>query len=338
MIERNRDLKEMNTFMVPVKAHYFGLAESVEHVVEILKSDEWKTAEKKVVLGGGSNMLFVTDNIDFVLKNEIGGVGVAYQDTETITIRVGAGEPWASFVLWAADKGYWGIENLAHIPGTVGAAPVQNIGAYGVEVESVISKVDCVHRETLEQKTFSHEECDFSYRNSIFKKERDTYIITNVYFVLQKNGTPNLTYKPVAEAFSESDISKLTPREIADAIIAIRQSKLPEVGEIGMAGSFFKNPIIEQDHFHKLQVVFPDVKYFEMENGDIKVSAGWLLDELGYKGLAEGNVGNYEKHALIVTHNGKGTGLEVYEHIQNIMKKVKDVYNLDLELEVNIIT
>ncbi len=336
MIETNKNLKDLNTFMVPAIAHYFAIAINNESLYKILASDEWSESKKHLVLGGGSNMLFVNNYDGFVLKNEITGIDITQEDSNSITVRVGAGENWHNFVMWSVKHNYWGIENLAYIPGTVGAAPVQNIGAYGVEVASVISSVEYVLLPNTEKKVIFKNECDFDYRQSIFKKNPEKYIITHVYITLQKNGKALLEYGRVADSLIEKGIKNPTSQDIAEIIIDIRKSKLPEVGEVGMAGSFFKNPIVSKEVFENLKIRFPEIKYFQLENGMIKIPAGWILDELGYRGFHDGNVGNYEKHALVLIHNGQGTGAEIYKHVQNIIKKVYDIFAIDLEPEVNI--
>ncbi|MGB0925109.1 MAG: UDP-N-acetylmuramate dehydrogenase [Minisyncoccia bacterium] len=336
-IEEYKNIKEYNTFMVPAVARYFACATDNESLYAILASDQWSRSEKHLVLGGGSNMLFIDNYDGFVLKNEIAGIDIVRESDVDITMRVGAGESWHDFVMWSVERGYWGIENLAYIPGTVGGAPVQNIGAYGVDVSSVIDSVEYVALPDAEKKIRFHDECEFGYRNSWFKKNIGTHIISHVYIILQKNGTPVLSYGKVAEVLREKNITQPTAQNIADVIIEIRQSKLPEVGEIGMAGSFFKNPVISRSGFDKLQNKIPDIKYFALDNGDIKIPAGWILDYLGYKGFQNGNAGNYKKHALVVTHNGQGTGAEVWSHVQDIIAKVQDEFGIVLEPEVNVI-
>lgn len=350
MLEENKNLKELNTFMVPVSARYFATVKDNDSLYKILASDEWSQSGKHLILGGGSNILFVDDYNGFVLKNEIKGVDITAEDEVSVTVRVGAGENWHDFVMWSVENEYWGIENLVYIPGTVGAAPVQNIGAYGVEVKSSINSVEYISLPEVEKKMILKNECDFGYRNSIFKKNPEKYIITYVYFKLQKKANAILDYGQVSEALLKREIKNPTSKDIAEIIIGIRKSKLPEIGEIGTAGSFFKNPIVSNEDFNKIKSKFPDIKYFELEDGNVqgelqnkrgcpgvKIPAGWILDELGYKGFQDGNVGNYKNHALVITHNGKGTGKDIYNHVKNIIKKVKEVFGINLEPEVNII-
>ncbi len=336
-IEREKNLKSLNTFMVPAVARYFASVQNEDEAREIFQSDEWQLAKERFVLGGGSNILFTRDIDGFVLKNEIRGREVLDENDEEVVIRVGAGESWHDFVMWSVERDLWGIENLVYIPGTVGAAPVQNIGAYGVEAKSTIQKVEYIDLEDFEENSIDNRDCEFAYRDSIFKKNPGKYFITHVVFKLHKKGEAVANYGRVAEALEEKDIQNPNSKDIAEIIMEIRKSKLPEIGEIGTAGSFFKNPIISQEAFEKIRENFPEVRYFALENDLVKIPAGWLLDELGYKGFMQGHVGNYKNHALIIVHDGEGTGQEVYEHVQNIMQRVKEVFGIALEPEVNIL-
>ncbi len=336
MIEKSKNIKAYNTFMVPVVARYFAIVYDCPSLYQILASDEWSRAEKKMVLGGGSNILFTKDYEGFIIKNEMKGIDIMNEDAESIIVRVGAGEGWDNFVMWSVERGYWGIENLALIPGTVGGSPVQNIGAYGVEVGDYIDSIECISLDTSEKKIYLHDDCAFGYRTSIFKQHPGDAMITYVYFKLQKQGIPVLQYGGVAEVCAERGLVHPTPMDIARVIIDIRKSKLPDVGEIGMAGSFFKNPVVSEEYFITLQKRFPTILHFKSDEG-IKIPAGWLLEFLGYKGFQDGNVGNYDKHALVVTHNGQGTGREVWDHVQNIIQKTYDIFGIQLEPEVNIV-
>ncbi len=337
MIEEYKDLKKFNTFMVPTTAKYFVRIKEGEEIKKIVLSKEWKSSKKYLVLGGGSNILFVSDYNGFVLKNEIIGIDIIEENDEYIIVRVGAGENWHNFVMWSVERGLWGIENLVYIPGTVGAAPVQNIGAYGVEVKSSIYSIEYIDLKDSKLNIINGKDCEFGYRNSFFKKKNGRHFITHVIFKLYKKGQAILDYGELAEVIKEKNIKVPNPNDIANIIIEIRKSKLPEINEVGNAGSFFKNPIIYREALEKIKIKFPDIKYFELDNGGIKISAGWILDELGYKDFAGGHVGNYKKHALIIVHDGDGTGEEIYEYIQSIKKDVRDIFGIELEPEVNII-
>lgn len=335
MIEKNKNLKEMNSFMAPISAKYFAAPKNNAELYYVLKSEEWNSSQEKFILGGGSNILCTRD-LEFVLHPKFSSIDIVFEDDEMLRVRVGAGVNWNDFVMWSVDRNLWGIENLVYIPGNVGACPVQNIGAYGIEVSAVIHSVEYVSLPDAEKKIKFNNECDFSYRNSWFKKNRGKHIISYVYFDLKKNTNPILDYGLVKEKLEELKREKISSKDVADVIKKIRQSKLPELGEIGMAGSFFKNPVVDDDKFKFILEKFPEVKYFDVDNGK-KIPAGWILEELGYRGYQKGNVGNYEKHALVVTHNGEGTGEEVYKHVQEIITKVKEVFDIDLEPEVIIL-
>lgn len=337
MIEINKNLKDLNTLMVSTIARYFARVQNDTELHTLLASDEWLGSKKHLILGGGSNVLFVDDYDGFVLKNEIKGIEVLGENNNELIVRVGAGENWHNFVMWSVENDYWGIENLIYIPGTVGAAPVQNIGAYGVEVKSSIQNIEYVDLEHGTIKNITNKDCEFSYRNSFFKQNPEKYFITYVIFKLQKNKKIISSYEPVARALEEKKMKNPSSYDIAEIIMEIRKSKVPDIKEIGTAGSFFKNPIISRKEFEKIQNKFSKIKYFELENNLIKIPAGWILDELKYKGYMNGHIGNYKNHALIVIHDGQGTGREIYEHVLDIIKKTKEVFDINLEPEVKII-
>lgn len=337
MIEQNKNLKELNTFMVPALARYYARVSSKKELYSVIASSEWSASEKHFILGSGSNILFTKDYDGFVLKNEIMGIDCVYEDQDSVRYRVGAGENWNDFVHFIASKSLWGIENLAYIPGVVGASPVQNIGAYGVEVASVISSVEYVDLSDAEHKIRFKDECDFSYRSSWFKKNNSSHIITHVNFSFLKKNKANVSYGLVAQRLEEKGISNPAPKDLVSVITEIRKTKLPELGEIGMAGSFFKNPVVSPDLHRKLLTKHHDLVSYDLGEEGYKIPAGWLLEKAGYKNFKTGNVGNYEKHALIETHNGKGSGEEVYKHVQDIIKTIDDMFSIQLVPEVIIL-
>lgn len=330
------ELNTFSTFMVQATARYFVSVSSVEDVKELIKTDTWKN-NTHYLLGEGSNTLFVGNYEGLVVKNAIEGLEVISEDERTVTIKVGAGENWHQLVLWSLDQGLWGFENLSLIPGTVGAAPVQNIGAYGVEIKDTILEVLAIDTETSEEKVFSNAQCNFSYRNSIFKEHEGRYIITYVVFKLHKQGHPVTEYDRVQEELDAMNISNPTPSDVAQAIITIRDSKLPRVGELGTAGSFFKNPVVDEQKAQQLLEEFPDMKQFPVEDG-VKLSAAWLIDYLGYKGVQEGSVGTYNKHALVLINYGGASGTQVWNFAQKIITHVQQVFGVTLEAEVRIIS
>jgi UDP-N-acetylmuramate dehydrogenase len=327
------ELNTFSTFMVSAKARYFCSVASVEDIQELITHPLWNDHDH-YILGEGSNTLFISDVNLLVVKNEIKGLEVISEDDESLTVSVGAGENWDHFVGWTLDQKLWGVENLILIPGTVGASPVQNIGAYGVEVSDTIVSVTAVDTESGEVKSFSPQDCEFSYRDSIFKRNPGRYLITHVLFRLSKVACPVLTYDRVQQELG--DIPSPTPRDVASAVARIRDAKLPRVGELGTAGSFFKNPIISKQQAQELQEQFPDMKQFEVDGG-VKLSAAWLIDHLGFKGKREGNVGTYHQHALVLVNHGGASGAEVRDFAQSIITKVEETFGITLEAEINII-
>ena len=331
------ELNTFSTFMVQATARYFVSIDSEVSFQELLDHEVWRDNEH-YFLGEGSNTLFSGNYEGLIIKNDIQGLEVVSEDTETITIRVGAGENWHNLVLWSLDQKLWGFENLALIPGTVGAAPVQNIGAYGVEVQETVSQVDAVDTTTGEIVTLFNEDCNFSYRNSVFKEHPGKYFIFYVYFVLQKQGAPVLSYGRVAEVLEEKNIENPSPQEVAAAIISIRDSKLPRVGDVGTAGSFFKNPLVSTEKSQELQVLFPDIVMYPSEEGSVKISAAWLIEYCGYKGVRHGQTGTYEKHALVLINHGGALGSEVWDFAQMIISDVQKKFGITLEPEVRVIS
>ena len=335
-IQEYVELNTFSTFMVGAQARYFTSVSSVEDIQKLLKNEIW-TEVPHYILGEGSNTLFAKDYDGLVIKNEIIGLEVISEDDESMIVRVGAGENWHNFVLWAVDQDLWGIENLVLIPGTVGASPVQNIGAYGVEVSEVITEVEVVNIETGELVVLKNEDCGFEYRNSLFKQKPERYFITQVSFKLKKNGAVVLTYHQVQEELDKLGSKDITPKDVATAIVTIRDSKLPRIGELGTAGSFFKNPIVSAEKASSLLKEFPEMKQFPLEQGEVKLSAAWLIEHIGYKGYKSADVGTYHKHALVLVNHGGARGSEVWDFAQEIILKVKEVFGVDLEPEVQVI-
>lgn len=335
IIEKNKSLKDMNTFMVDVSACLFARVDSVKKLHGIMELESWGTAKKHLVLGGGSNVLFSKDYDGFMLKNEIMGIQVSQENEDEVIFRVGAGESWHDFVMFTVERDLWGIENLALIPGMVGASPVQNIGAYGSQVSDVIVDVDYVSLQDGVSHKKNNLECNFSYRDSWFKQNPQENFITHVSFRLFKKRKANTSYGRLSEKLDEKGILNPSPLQMAELVIDIRQTKLPAVGEVGMAGSFFKNPVVSAAAYNSLNKKFPDIKAFPVEEG-YKIPAGWILEKIGCRGAWKGNVGNYEKHALVVVHNGKGTGQEVLDYVHELISKVQNEFGINLEPEVNI--
>ena len=336
-IQKNFSLKEFNTFHLEVFAKYFCEINNLDDLNSLISKDQFRN-EEKLVLGGGSNILFTKDFDGIVIKNSMSEVKVISENGDSILIEVGAGYDWDKFVEYTINTGLNGLENLSLIPGTAGASPIQNIGAYGVEVKDVIKSVKGFSLDSLEQKSFSNSECKFGYRNSIFKNElKNNFIVTSVLFKLSKDGKTNSNYEAIKNYLSEKNILDVTPSEVRNAVIEIRKSKLPDPKEFGNAGSFFKNPVISKKEFDVIKYNFPDLNGYQVGDESIKISAGWLIEKCGLKGKRLGNVGVYEKQALVIVNYGKASGVEILEFSKMIQNEVESKFNIELINEVNII-
>ncbi|QXP62348.1 UDP-N-acetylmuramate dehydrogenase [Polaribacter sp. HaHaR_3_91] len=333
-IQQNTSLKNYNTFGISVNAKRFISIDSVYQLQQLLK------VEKDLFLiSGGSNMLLTKDIEKLVVHLAIKGISIDYEDENAVYITVNAGENWHDFVLWCVSENYGGIENLSLIPGNVGTCPIQNIGAYGVEVKDTITKVEVLDIETGKLVQFSNEDCSFGYRNSIFKNEvKGKYIITSVSFKLTKtNHHLNSSYGAINTELTSKNITKPTLKDISDAVIAIRKSKLPDPKEIGNSGSFFKNPVIAATQFLELQKDFPTIPSYKISDTEVKVPAGWLIEQAGFKGKRFGNYGVHEKQALVLVNYGNATGKEIYQLAEKIKETIFNKFGIPLEIEVNII-
>lgn len=335
-IQENISLKLLNTFGFDQTARFFTVVESKES----LKSALTWAREKEVrilILGGGSNVLLTEDFEGLVIKMEMKGIELVREDENHIWVKVGAGEVWHDLVCYAIERNWAGIENLSLIPGTVGASPMQNIGAYGVEISEVFDSLEALNRLTLEMKTFSADACQFGYRKSVFKYTlKDQYVICSVTFKLNKVPEFHVAYGAIQEVLKEKGIERLTIKAVSDAVIEIRRSKLPDPTEIGNAGSFFKNPTIPKSQFDALKSEFPEMPGYPNQDG-IKVPAGWLIEQAGWKGKRTGQVGVHAKQALVLVHYGKGKGSEVKTLSQQIEQSVREKFGIDLDAEVNFI-
>lgn len=327
-------LKNYNTFGLDIKAN------EVLRISDVFDLNEIKSPKNYFILGGGSNVLFTSDLDKGVILNETKGIEAVSEDKEDIVLRVASGENWHQFVMYCVDHGFGGIENLSLIPGSVGAAPMQNIGAYGVEVKDVITKVEAYHLAKKELHSFSSEECEFGYRESVFKRKlKGEYFIAFVYFKLSKSKHQiNTSYGAIKEVLDSKGIDTPTIIDVSEAVIEIRRSKLPDPKEIGNSGSFFKNPVIPKLHFNQLLEQFPDIKSYPVDEEHVKVPAGWLIESLGWKGKRVGNTGSHAKQALVLVNYGNASGEEIKNLSEEIKASVKTTYNIDLETEVNIIS
>ncbi len=328
----NHSLKDLNTFGIDVNARDFIV---IEHETDLFRWVESHGYEDIHVLGGGSNLLLTQDIDGYLLKNEIKGIEIIVEDEETVLVEVGGGENWHEFVLWAVEHGYGGIENMSLIPGTVGAAPIQNIGAYGVELKDVFEGLNAFHWEKGEEWVFTKEECGFGYRDSVFKRAlRNKVFITRVYLRLTKqNHSLNTSYGAISKELTGKAVSI---RSISDAVIAIRQSKLPDPKVLGNSGSFFKNVELSKETFSNLQEAFPSVPHYIMDEQTIKVPTAWLIDQCGFKGVRYGETGCYEKQPLVLVNYGHATGAEILEFSKKVQKKVQEKFNVRISPEVNI--
>ncbi len=335
-MQHNISLKAFNTFGVDAVAHSFITVSSVaqlEHVFnDIITPDQ-----SYLILGGGSNMLFTQDYNGVIVKNEIEGIDVVNEDEEHVYVKAGAGVNWHEFVLHCINHGWGGVENLSLIPGTVGAAPVQNIGAYGVELKDVLHSLRFWDIRKQQLISFDNAACAFGYRNSIFKKDlKGLAVICDVTFRLTKQHKVKVGYGAIQDQLAKQGITDPTIRDVSNAVIAIRSSKLPDPKLIGNAGSFFKNPVVTQHFFENLQKCYPDVVAYP-SGADVKLAAGWLIEQVGWKGFHEGSVGCYEKQALVLVNFGGATGKEILHLAQRIQASVKGKFDVELEMEVNVI-
>lgn len=326
----------MNTFGIDVSAGLFTSVQTTEHVQELVLSSSFQT-NKRLIIGGGSNILFTTNFNGLVVKNEIKGREIVSEDSNHFVVRAGAGENWHSFVSWCVDKGYAGLENLSLIPGCVGASPMQNIGAYGVEMKDVFHSLEAISTEDGTRKEFTPTECSFGYRESVFKnKEKDRWIIVSVNFKLNKRPVFLTNYGAIEAELERMGVEHLTIRAIANAVINIRKSKLPDPKVLGNAGSFFKNPVIELEHFNTLKLKYPSMPSFPVSERAVKVPAGWLIETAGWKGKKIGDCGVHAHQALVLVNYGGSRGSEILELSTMIMGDISEKFQIQLEREVNI--
>ncbi|MFL5729810.1 MAG: UDP-N-acetylmuramate dehydrogenase [Cytophagaceae bacterium] len=336
-IQRDVSLKGLNTFGIEAKASYFGEFHSVAELQNLIVSPEFQQMEK-LILGGGSNLLFTKDFEGVVLHNRIMGREILEQDDEMAFVRAGSGENWHEFVLFCIENGFGGLENLSLIPGTVGAAPMQNIGAYGVEIKDTFSYLEAVNINDGKIHTFDKEACRFGYRDSVFKKElKGQFIITCVVFRLSKKPQFNTSYGAIKTTLEEMGVKELSIKAISDAVCHIRRSKLPNPAEIGNAGSFFKNPEIPEGQYEKLKSQFPEIPCYKTLPGLVKVPAGWLNEQCGWKGKVVGQTGVHKNQALVLVNYGNASGSEVKKLSEDIKKSVREKFSIELETEVNIV-
>lgn len=336
-IQENRSLKPYNTFGIEVPARHFVEITSTEDLKELFQNSKWQK-EGHLILGGGSNILFTKDFEGIVIKNGIRGIRVESENDREVVVTAGAGESWHDLVMYCVDKGYGGIENLSLIPGTVGAAPIQNIGAYGVELKDTFKQLKAFNILERTIETFDREACRFGYRDSIFKTSlKGQYFITEVTLRLSKNPIVNTSYGAISQTLEEQGITQPSIKDVSRAVIRIRRSKLPDPSEIGNAGSFFKNPEISGKDFEGLKEKFPDIPSYPGSNGTVKIAAGWLIEQCGLKGYRKDYAGIHEKQALVLLNFGNAQGSDILALAEKVKSEVQNKFGVGLTNEVNIV-
>ena len=334
-IQENISLRGYNTFGIDASARLFSSFHIVEELSELL---DFNRHVPVLILGGGSNILFTKDYDGLVLKNDIRGIEIVKQDEEFVYIKVGAGENWHQFVLYCIGNGHAGIENLSLIPGNVGASPMQNIGAYGVEIKEVFHELKAFHLGEKTNYVFGLNDCEFGYRESIFKRRyKDQFVILTVTYKLRRKPIFNTRYGALEQEIERMGVKEITIRDISQAVINIRSSKLPDPKVIGNAGSFFKNPSIAKEKYERLKVDFPGIIGYPNNDGSVKLAAGWLIEQCGWKGFREGDAGVHVNQALVLVNYNNAKGDEIYELSEQIVLSVKSRFDVTLEREVNIV-
>jgi UDP-N-acetylmuramate dehydrogenase len=335
-IQNNISLKKYNTFGIEAKARQFVAVHSIEDLNTILKEHQ---SEPKFILGGGSNMLLTQDIQSLVIHIDLKGKKVLKENDDFVWVESQAGENWHEFVLWTIDQNFGGLENMSLIPGNVGTTPVQNIGAYGTEIKDTFVSCEAMTIATQVMKTFSKEDCHFGYRESIFKQEvKEQYIITSVVFKLTKrNHKINTSYGDITKELEKQNVTTPTLKDVSNAVIAIRQSKLPDPKELGNSGSFFKNPIITKEQYEKAHALHPEMPHYVVSETEVKVPAGWLIEKAGFKGKRFGDAGIHKNQALVLVNYGNATGQEILTVSKDIQATILREFGIVIEAEVNVI-
>jgi len=336
LFEANKSLKNFNTFGIDCKARRFVSVTSVAELKIVLSENQ---DERLFFLGGGSNMLLVNDLDFLVIHLNLKGIKILSEEKNQVLLKVMAGENWHEFVIYCLKNNFGGVENLSLIPGNVGTSPIQNIGAYGTELKDIFVSCETVEIKTQKERTFSKAECKFGYRDSIFKNEaKNKFIITSVTFNLTKfEHKSNIEYGAIKGELQKLEITNPTIQDISRAVIAIRQSKLPDPNKLGNSGSFFKNPVITEKAFNIFQSKFPEAPFYELESGDFKIPAGWLIEQAGFKGKRFGDAGIHKNQALVLVNYGNATGNEIWDLALKIQEEVAEKFGITIEPEVNIL-
>lgn len=337
-IHENISLKPYNTFGIDAKARYFTNFASLDDVEELFSFYAKNKLTNTLILGGGSNILLTQNFNGLVAKNNMQGIEVLKEDADHVYVKAGAGESWHRFVLYCINNNYAGVENLSLIPGSVGASPMQNIGAYGVEIKDVFYELEGYNIEDKRLQTFSNKDCEFAYRESVFKKKyKDKFIISSVTYRLNKTPQYNTSYGAIQQELDKMNVKELSIAAISQAVINIRQSKLPDPAMIGNAGSFFKNPTVPKEKFETLQQQFPNIVGYIINDKEVKLAAGWLIEQCGWKGYRKGDAGCHAAQALVLVNYGNANGIDIYNLSTEIMHSVEEKFGVFLEREVNII-
>lgn len=335
-LKENFNLKEYNTFGISVFAKFFTVLRNEQDLIELLHSNVFKE-NKYMFLGGGSNILFTKDYEGIVIKNELKGIEIIKEDTRNVWVKCMGGEIWHDLVLFSVEHNLWGIENLAFIPGTVGAAPMQNIGAYGVELCDTLYEVEAYELGIGEKKVFKNNECNLGYRESFFKKEgKGKYFISAIVLKLSKEPKINTEYKVLKEYLTQNNLEIKTSRDVANAVEAIRRSKLPDPKILGNAGSFFKNVIVPQEKLEELLKTYPEMPHYKDEGGE-KIPTAWLIEQCGFKGQIFGSAGVHDKQALVLVNHGEATGQDILNLAQKIIFSVEQKFGITIVPEVNFV-
>ncbi|MBT9237574.1 UDP-N-acetylmuramate dehydrogenase [Pseudomonas inefficax] len=328
-------LKPYNTFGIDVKARYFSQAHDDQEVRQSLAQAQ-QGGVPVLVIGGGSNLLLTRDIDALVLHMASRGRRVLSDDGERIVVEAEAGEPWHPFVQWTLAQGYCGLENLSLIPGTVGAAPMQNVGAYGVEIKDVFAGLTALDRETGELRDFGLAECAFGYRDSLFKRNPGRWLILRVRFALNRTLQAHLDYGPVRQRLAEQGVTAPTAQAISDAICSIRREKLPDPAELGNAGSFFKNPVVSAEQVERIRAQHPGVVAYPQADGQVKLAAGWLIEQAGWKGHREGDAGVHRLQSLVLVNYGQASGAQMHALARRIQADILERFGVELEMEPNL--
>lgn len=335
-VRQHISLKPFNTFGLDVKAENFTEVASVEEIQTFLNEPLWREQEL-LILGGGSNVLFTKDVQGVVMLNRIGGIGIVREDEAAVWVKAGAGVVWHELVMWCIERGWGGIENLSLIPGSVGAGPMQNIGAYGVELKDVFYELEAMKLDDLTVHTFSNAACRFGYRESVFKRElRNKFFIISVTFKLSKSAQLNTSYGAISAELQRMGVQEPVIRDVSNAVINIRRSKLPDPTLLGNAGSFFKNPEVDEQVFSALKTTYPNVVGYPTSSGRVKLAAGWLIEQCGWKGRVVGHTGSHKDQALVLVNYGGATGKEIWQLALDIKSSVLEKFGVNIEPEVNV--